>query len=129
MPGGLSNRFTNVIVSVSEMRVTIPIDEAAAEVHLSDERPDGSGVGVNYVDHIAKAFKLTLADGKKLLLKRRGLKLTLALGERQGEALLRRIDHGPDEKSIFRQALAEAARGAGAAVSFEAGCIHLDVGS
>ena len=111
------------------MRVTIAIDEAAAEVYLSAAKPDGSGVGVNYVDHIAKAFKLTLADGKKLLLKRRGLKLTLTLGERQGEALLRRLDHGPDEKSIFRQALSEAARGAGAGVSFEVGSIHLEVES
>ena len=58
--------------------------------------PDGSGVGVNYVDVIAKASKLTLPDGRKLLLKRKGLKLTLAIGDKQGEALLRRLDHGPD---------------------------------
>ena len=61
--------------------------------------PDGSGVGVNYVDVIAKASKLTLPDGRKLLLKRRGLKLTLAIGDKQGEALLRRLDHGPDVRT------------------------------
>ena len=88
--------------------------------------PDGSGVGVNYVDVIVKASKLTLPDGRKLLLKRKGLKLTLAIGDKQGEAMLRRIEHGPDVRAIIRQALEAAARG-GAVVDFEPGAVHVEV--
>jgi hypothetical protein len=109
------------------MRVSIPVNEAAAEAHLPEAKPDGSGVGVNYVDQIVKPFKATLADGRKLLLKRRGLKLTLTLGDKQGEAILRRLDHGPDVKLIFRKALEEAASGIGASVAFERGAIELQV--
>ena len=109
------------------MRVTIPVDEALADAHLPEAKPDGSGVGVNYADQIVKPFKQTLPDGRKMILKRRGLKLTLAIGEKQGEAILRRLEHGPDVKAIFRKALEEAAQKAGAAVAFEPGAIHLDL--
>ena len=76
-----------------------------------EAKPDGSGVGVNYADQLLKPFKLTLADGRKMLLKRRGLKLTLAIGDKQGEAILRRLDHGPDVKVIFQKALEDRGRG------------------
>jgi hypothetical protein len=109
------------------MRVTIPIDEATADAHLPEAKPDGSGIGVNYADQILKPFKQTLPDGRKVLLKRRGLKLTLAVGDKQGEAIMRRLDHGPDVKVIFRKALEEAARGVGAAVELAPGAIHLDL--
>ena len=87
------------------MTVTIAFDQAKADATLRGDMPDGSGVGVNYVDVIVKASKLTLPDGRKLLLKRKGLKLTLAIGDKQGEALLRRIDHGRNYRAINRQAL------------------------
>ena len=93
------------------MRITIPFDEAKAEATLQGAMPDGSGVGVNYVDVIAKASKQTLPDGRKLLLKRKGLKLTLAIGETQGEALLRRLDHGPDVHDIVHKGSRRRARG------------------
>jgi hypothetical protein len=109
------------------MRVTINIDEAQANAHLPQSQPDGSGVGVNYADQILKAFKLTLADGRKLLAKRKGLKITLTVGEKSGEAIMRRLDHGPDVKEIFRKALVEAAQNAGAALTFEPNAIHLDL--
>jgi len=109
------------------MRITIAFDEGKAEATLQGEMPDGSGVGVNYVDVIAKASKQTLPDGRKLLLKRKGLKLALAIGDKQGEALLRRLDHGPDVRSIIRKALEAAALAAGARASFEPGTVHLDV--
>jgi hypothetical protein len=109
------------------MRVTIAIDEAQADAHLPAAKADGSGVGVNYADQLLKPFKLTLADGRKLAAKRRGLKITVSIGDRSGEAILRRLDHGPDEKTIFRKALEEAAGHAGAAVTFEPGAVHLDV--
>ncbi len=109
------------------MRVTITVDEALADAHLPEKKPDGSGVGVNYADQIVKPFKQTLPDGRKMLLKRRGLKLTLAIGDKQGEAILRRIDHGPDVKVIFRKALEEAAQNVGAVIEFAPGAIHLEL--
>ena len=109
------------------MRATITFDQAKAEATLQGDMPDGSGVGVNYVDVIAKASKLTLPDGRKLLLKRKGIKLTLAIGDRQGEALLRRLDHGPDVHDIVRRALEAVALATGARASFEQGALHLDV--
>jgi hypothetical protein len=109
------------------MRITIVFDEAKARATLEGAMPDGSGVGVNYVDVVAKASKQTLPDGRKLLLKRKGLKLTLSIGDRQGEALLRRLDHGPDVHTIVRKALEGAALAAGARASLEPGAVHLDV--
>jgi hypothetical protein len=109
------------------MTVTIAFDQAKAESTLQGEMPDGSGVGVNYVDVIVKASKLTLPDGRKLLLKRKGLKLTLAIGDKQGEALLRRLEHGPDVHAIVRQALEAVALAAGARARLEPGAVHLDV--
>ena len=109
------------------MRVTISMDETLADAHLPSAKPDGSGVGVNYADQILKPFKQTLPDGRKLTAKRRGLKITVAIGEKTGEAIMRRLDHGPDEKTIFRKALVEAAKNAGAALTYEPGAVHLDV--
>src|SRR5687768_7544930 len=109
------------------MRVTIPIDEKQADQHLPDVKADGSGVGINYVDQILKNFKLTLTDGRKMLAKRRGLKITLTIGDKQGEAIMRRMENGPDVKNIFRKALEEAASNAGATISVEPNQIHLDL--
>jgi hypothetical protein len=109
------------------MRVTIPVDEALAEAHLPDAKPDGSGVGINYADQILKPFKQTLPDGRKFLAKRRGLKITMTIGDKVGEAILRRLEHGPDVKDMFRRALEEAARNAGATVVFEPNTIHIDL--
>jgi len=109
------------------MTVTITFDQAKAEATLQGEMPDGSGVGVNYVDVIAKASKQTLPDGRKLLLKRKGLKLTLAIGDRQGEALLRRLEHGPDVRAIVVKALEAVALAAGARARLEPGALQLDL--
>ena len=109
------------------MTVTIVFDQAKAEATLQGAMPDGSGVGVSYVDVIAKASKLTLPDGRKLLLKRKGLKLMLTIGDKQGEALLRRLDHGPDVHDIVHRAIEAVALAAGARASFEPGAVHLDV--
>jgi hypothetical protein len=109
------------------MKVTIPIDEKQADQHLPEVKPDGSGVGINYVDQILKNFKLTLTDGRKMLAKRRGLKITLTIGDKQGEAIMRRMEHGPDVKNIFRKALEEAAQNAGASIQIESNQIDLEI--
>jgi hypothetical protein len=109
------------------MRVTVPVDEAVASGYLPPTRPDGSGLGVNYADHVLKLLKLTLPDGRKLSARRRGLKITIVIGDRAGEAIMRRLDHGPDVSTILAAALAEAAHGAGVALTRAPGAIHLDL--
>ena len=109
------------------MRVVIEVDDALVDAYLPAARPDGSGVGVNYADQVLKLFKRTLPDGRPLSAKRRGLKITITIGDRMGEAIMRRIEHGPDARAIFRQALAVAAGNAGATLCVEPGAINLDV--
>ena len=106
--------------------IEIPLDEVSANQHLPGNALDGSGVGINYVDAYLKAFKITLPDGRKVACKRRGIKITLSIGERTGEGLLRRLQHGPDVKAILREALLEAARNAGVTLEFGAGVILLE---
>jgi len=109
------------------MKVTIPIDEAQADAFLPTNKLDGSGVGVNYVDAYLKAFKVTLEDGRKLLARRRGIRITLTVGEAKGEGLLRRLVHGPDPKVLLREALAEAAAPLGATVRIAPGQVEIDL--
>lgn len=109
------------------MRITIAADEALLDAHLPSVKADGSGVGVNYADQVLKLLKQTLPDGRKLLAKRRGLKVSVTIGEASGHAIMRRIEHGPDSRVIFERALVEAAREAGAVLSREPGAIHLDL--
>jgi len=106
--------------------IRIPLDTAAAEAHLPEKELDGSGVGVNYVDAYLKSIKVTLPDGRKVACKRRGLKLTLSIGERTGEGLLRRLQHGPDVRVILREALLEAARHVGATLDVGADALLLE---
>lgn len=109
------------------MRVTVAVDEALADGYLPAARPDGSGVGVNYADQVLKFFKLTLPDGRKLSARRRGLKITIVVGDTSGEGLMRRIEYGPDVKVIFQKALAEAAHNAGATLTLAPGAVCLDL--
>jgi hypothetical protein len=108
------------------LKVELGPENPEAERFLSPD--DGSGVGINYADAYIKGVKLTLQDGRKISIKRRGLKLTLTIGDRTGDGLLRRLQHGPDEKNMLRQALKEAARNAGAAFDVEGGLMVLDLG-
>ncbi|MFN8574970.1 MAG: hypothetical protein U0132_23160 [Gemmatimonadaceae bacterium] len=103
------------------MRVILPVDAAKAETLLPEKQSDGSGVGINYADAMLKPVKLTLEDGRKVAVKRRGLKLTMTIGDKTGSALLRRLEHGPDVKAIFRAALREAAANAGATADIDDG--------
>jgi hypothetical protein len=109
------------------MRVTFPTDEARLDAYLPSAKPDGSGVGVNYADQVLKLLKQTLPDGRKLVAKRRGLKVSVTIGEKSGHAIMRRIEHGPDSRAIFERALVEAAREAGAGLVREPGAVHLDL--
>lgn len=109
------------------MNVSIPIDEEATDQFLPRNKLDGSGVGVNYVDAFLKPFKVTLDDGRKLLAKRRGIKITLTVGEAKGEGLLRRMVHGPDPKILIKEALVEAGSQIGVGVVIEPGTVRLEL--
>jgi hypothetical protein len=109
------------------MRVRLADEATDIDRFLPEQREDNSGVGINYADAYLKAFKTTLDDGRKVLCKRRGLKLTLKIGSSTGEGLLRRIEHGPDVRNILQHALKEAATDAGAGFSVEDGAIYLDL--
>lgn len=79
---------------------------------LPPQTPDKSGIGVHYVDAFIKPMNTTLGDGTRVACKRRGLKLTLTVGTKKGEGLMRRLDVGADPVAMLRGALQEAARGA-----------------
>jgi hypothetical protein len=110
-----------------DMKIALGPENPDAAKHLPPARDDGSGVGINYADAYSKGIRITLGDGRKVAVKRRGLKLTFSIGDRSGEALLRRLDHGPDEKTIVHRAIEEAARNAGARFAVEGGVMVLEL--
>ena len=101
------------------MKTKIAAIPEHAESLLSENGDDASGVGVNYADAVLKAMKTTLEDGRKVLAKRRGLKITLKIGHATGEGLMRRLEHGPDPREILRHALMEAGEAAGVDVEIK----------
>jgi hypothetical protein len=107
------------------LKVELGPENKEAEKLLPSVVNDGSGVGINYADAYIKGIKVTLEDGRKVSIKRRGLKLTLTIGDRTGDGLLRRLQNGPDEKNMLREALKEAARNGGAAFDVENGVMVL----
>ena len=109
------------------MRIRINEVNSEAEKLLPPNEPDGSRVGVNYVDAYLKAFNVALDDGTEVKCKRRGLSVTLTVGEAKGEGLMRRVEHGPDPRDILQKALEEAAAAAGAKFCIEAGVAFLEL--
>lgn len=109
------------------MRVRLGDVDRDAERLLPPAESDGSGVGINYVDATLGPLRAKLEDGRKVTLKRRGLRLTLKIGSVTGSGLLRRLEHGPDPRNVLRCALEEAARDAGAAFVEHDGAFYLDV--
>ncbi len=109
------------------MRHRLGDENSAAEDKLPPQADDGSGVGVNYADAYFGAMKTILDDGRKVLCKRRGLKVTFHVGDKRGEALMRRLEHGPDEKTIVQTALHSAVANAGAQLIVEDGVLYLEV--
>lgn len=99
---------------------------AGAEAKLPPGFPDKSGVGVHYVDAFIKPMNVTLADGRVVTCKRRGLKIMLKAGDRKGEGLLRRLTVGPDPVAMLKAALQEAASVAGLELSVSGDGVYLD---
>jgi hypothetical protein len=92
--------------------------------HLTDDK---SGVGVHYVDAYLKPINVKLEDGSAVRAKRRGIKITLTVGAKKGEALLRRLDVSRDPVVMLDAALQEAAKAAGVVLTVEGGALFLEV--
>jgi hypothetical protein len=84
-----------------------------AKVKLPPQSPDKSGIGVHYTDAFLKPMNTQLADGTRVSCKRKGLKITLKVGTKQGFGLMRRIDVSKDPVEMLKAALQEAAKAAG----------------
>jgi|SRR3990172_12423740 len=88
------------------------INQAAKEKLLPAVN-DKSGIGVHYTDAYIKPMNTKLEDGIRVSCKRRGLKITLAVGDKKGEGLMRRLDVSKDPVVMLNAAFQEAARAAG----------------
>ena len=100
------------------------VDGTAGE-KLPPDFEDRSGIGVHYVDAWIKPLNAELEDGRKVSCKRRGLKITLGVGDRTGEGLMRRLDVSPDPRVMLDAALAEAAKQADVELLVEDGTVWL----
>lgn len=86
---------------------------SAARSKLPPAEPDKSGIGVHYMDAFIAPMNTQLADATRVSCKRKGLKITLRVGTKKGEGLMRRLDVGPDPVMMLQAALQEAAKAAG----------------
>jgi len=86
---------------------------AAAKEKLPPAFTDKSGIGVHYMDAFIKPMNTKLADGTRVACKRKGLKLTLTIGTKKGDGLMRRLTVSRDPVVMLQAALQEAAKAAG----------------
>lgn len=100
------------------------VDQTAVE-KLPPTGEDKSGIGVHYIDAYLKPMNATLDDGTAVKCKRRGLKITLTVGDKKGEGLMRRIDVSDDPIVMLEAALNEAAKYAEVEFTFDNGEIYL----
>src|SRR5215510_11033839 len=91
-----TSRSVRVTPSPSAMKLKLCDINAAAVEKLPERTGDKSGIGVHYVDAYVKPMNVKLEDGTRVKCKRRGLKVTLTVGERQGDGLMRRLAVGRD---------------------------------
>ena len=85
----------------------------AANAMLPPGSPDKSGIGVHYIDAFIKPMNKSLDDGTRVACKRKGLRITLTVGAKKGEGLMRRLDVSKDPVVMLKAALQEAANAAG----------------
>ena len=98
---------------------------AAAEEKLPPKTDDKSGIGVHYMDAFLKPMNAKLADGTAVKAKRRGLKVTLQVGTKKGDGIMRRLEVSPDPKVMLPAALQEAAKNAGVELAIEPDGIYV----
>jgi hypothetical protein len=108
------------------MKVKLCNIDAAAIEKLPERTGDKSGIGVHYVDAYLKPLNVTLEDGTRVKCKRRGLKIALAVGDKKGDGLMRRIAVGRDPVAMLEAALSEAARAADVCITACDGALYLE---
>ncbi|HEX5221310.1 MAG TPA: hypothetical protein VFZ59_17230 [Verrucomicrobiae bacterium] len=86
---------------------------SAAKEKLPPAFSDKSGIGVHYTDAFIKPMNTKLPDGTRVSCKRKGLKVTLTVGTKKGEGLMRRLSVSKDPVVMLNSALQEAAKAAG----------------
>ncbi len=86
---------------------------AVAKTKLPPTSAEKSGIGSHYVDAFIKPMNTSLPDGTRVGCKRKGLKVTLTIGTRKGEGLMRRLTVSRDPVVMLNAALQEAAKAAG----------------
>src|SRR3954451_24773352 len=99
----------------------------AAAGKLPQHTDDRSGIGVHYVDAYIKPMNAKLEDGTAVKCKRRGLKITLTVGTKKGDGLMRRLEVSKDPVVMLAAALQEAAKNAGVELTSENNAIFLTV--
>jgi len=95
------------------MKIKLCDVNPAAGDKLPEKTGDKSGIGVHYLDAFLKPMNVRLENGTRVRCKRKGLKVMLSVGEKQGEGLMRRLEVGPDPVAMTQAALQEAAAQAG----------------
>ena len=88
-----------------------------AKEKLPPDFSDKSGIGVHYMDAYIKPMNTKLEDGTRISCKRKGLKVTLVVGSKKGEGLMRRLDVSKDPVEMLNAALQEAAKAAGVKIN------------
>ena len=84
----------------------------AAKEKLPPAFAEKSGIGSHYVDAFVKPMNTKLPDGTRVGCKRKGLKITLTVGTKKGEGLMRRLAVSKDPIVMLQTALQEAAKAA-----------------
>ena len=94
----------------------------AAKEKLPPGFRDKSGIGVHYVDAFLTPMNATLADAAatRVSCKRKGLRLTLRVGTKKGDGLMRRLAVSTDPVVMLEAALQEAAKAAGVSLQVTA---------
>ena len=87
--------------------------DAAVKQKLPPTFTEKSGIGVHYTDAFIKPMNTKLPDGTRVSCKRKGLKITLVVGTKKGEGLMRRLEVSRDPVVMLHAALQEAAKAAG----------------
>lgn len=85
----------------------------AAKEKLPPGFRDKSGIGVHYVDAFVAPMNAALPDGTRVSCKRKGLRVTLKVGTKKGDGLMRRLEVSRDPVVMLQAALQEAAKAAG----------------
>jgi len=88
------------------------VNETAKE-KLPTVYADKSGIGVHYIDAFIKPMNIKLEDGTRISCRRKGLKISLVVGDKKGSGLMRRLDVSKDPVVMLNAALDEAAKEAG----------------